>query len=270
MPLESDYLVQNTVTITRNELKDVKSLRTRKGRTRLGQFTAEGVRLLEEALRFDVMPETVYTAMSVLSERAEQLVSGLQAKHVNIVSVRRRDLDAMADTDSPQGVVAVFERPTTSLGQLYHEGIRKIVWCPDIADPGNLGTIARAALAFGFDLLVVGADAVDPYSPKVVRSSAGAVLGLPAAEANVEEVLQLVDNTGMELIVADAHGETELQHLVAPGDNPLILTLGSEAHGIEPRIAHKATTRVHIPHTSRVESLNVAIAGGILMQRLYG
>ncbi len=225
--------------------------------------------MLEEALRYNVLPRTVYAALSNLSERAEQLVSHLQARGVRTMSVSQRELTALADTDSPQGVVAVFDRPVMSLGQLWDESTRKVVWCPDIADPGNLGTIIRTALAFGLDLVIVGEAAVEPYSPKVIRSSAGAALALPIAVATAKEVLDMCQRMSMDLIVADSRPEEALSidELVS---GSFVLALGSEAHGVDAEISEAATVRVRIPHADKVESLNVAVAGAILMQRLYG
>jgi RNA methyltransferase, TrmH family len=261
--------VQDTVTITRNELKHVKSLLTRKGRVHHGQFTAEGVRLLEEALRHDVFPCVVYVARSALSDRGEQLVARMENCGVRTAAVRQRELEQMADTDSPQGLVALFDRPAVSLTQLSSDSLRKIVWCPDIADPGNLGTIVRTALAFDFNLVIVGENAVDPWSPKVVRSSAGAVLALPVVTAGVPETLRLAEAAAVRLVVADSHGTDDPTSLDRLDGDRVMLVLGSEAHGVAPEAIRAGSLRVRIPHTDKLDSLNVAVAGAILMQRLY-
>ncbi|MCK4858571.1 MAG: hypothetical protein KAT58_11425, partial [candidate division Zixibacteria bacterium] len=141
--------------LSKTELKNLKSLLTKKGRKKSGMFLAEGVRLLEESVRRRFLPRTVYYAPSMLSTRAEKLVGQLRGRAVETVQLSARDLRSMSDTESPQGIVGLFARPDTKLTKLYQPKHRKLVLCEDISDPGNLGTLARSSLAFGFHLMLL-------------------------------------------------------------------------------------------------------------------
>lgn len=256
--------------LTRTELKDIQSLLTKKGRKLHGRFLAEGVRLLEEAVRHRVRPDVVYYAEALLSERAEQLLGTFRAQHVETTAIPVKQLEAMSNADTPQGVVGVFAYPPTRLDELYLAKSRRVLLCENIADPGNLGTLIRSALAFDFDLVVLAGTSAEAYAPKVVRSSAGAVFGVGIAEADTPEVLELLRRQKMLLLAADTGGEV-LQKAARQriGEAAMILAVGSESHGLSAEILAQAAWRVRIDHSRAVESLNAAVAGSILMKELY-
>ena len=135
---------------------------------------AEGVRLLEEALRHRVKPRTVYFAPSLLSARGEKLVARFRRGRVDLEEVPARTLTKLSDTATPQGVVGLFATPQKAPAELYDRRFRNILLCEDISDPGNLGTLLRSALAFGFEMVLLCGSCAEPYSPKVLRSSVGA------------------------------------------------------------------------------------------------
>ena len=256
--------------VTRNELKDYKSLLTRKGRQRAGRFSADGVRVLEEALRFDFLPERLLAASSELSPRGEALVDEFRRRGVEVSQVPARDLRTMADTATPQGVIGVFRRPSQALGELYRPRYRKVLWCERLADPGNLGTLVRSAVAFGFDLVVTGLETAEAYAPKVVRASAGSIFGIPVARSSAEEVLRFAEEEKFLLLASAVDGDADLRsQKKALAKRKLILAIGSEADGLPPAVVAAAAHVVRVHHRADVESLNAAIAGSILMEQLY-
>jgi TrmH family RNA methyltransferase len=256
--------------ITRAELKKVKALHTRKGRRSQGRFVAEGVRLLEEAYRFGINPAPLYYSPDRLSPRAETLLGRFRARKTALERVSPGDLSRLASAETSQGLLAVCPTPTTALTELHRPAMRNILLCENLSDPGNVGTLIRSALAFGFDLVILCGRCAEPFSPKVVRSSVGAVFGLPIAVAATDEALGLTDRSGIVVVATDLAARTDLGQLLPSLEKRrLALAIGSEADGLSQTVLERARSRVRIRHSGKVESLNSAMAGSILMQACY-
>lgn len=252
---------------TRKELKNIRALLTRKGRRLAEQFSAEGIRLLEEALRADFLPKQLYVAESTLTDRSESLVRNFSDKGVPITSVGAADIEYIADSQAPQGLVAVFRMPSTDLSKLSHKQPRRVLLLEDLSDPGNLGTLMRSAMAFDFKGLILTGNSVEPFSPKVVRSSVGALFGLPIAVASTSEALAMIAKKNWKLLAtATGRGPTMKK---TDKSQTVVLAIGSEADGLSPEIQAAAKERCRIEHSNAVESLNAAVAGSILMKQIY-
>jgi len=258
------------MSVTSGEIKNIKSLLSHKGRQRLGCFSAEGVRLLEEALRHRFLPETVYFSESLLSERGLELAEGFRSRRVEVKAVTAQQMERMSDTRSPQGILGRFVLPDQSEAKLWTGSGRNILLCEDINDPGNLGTLIRSALAFGFDRLALCGNAAEVYAPKVLRASAGALFAIKTARTNVDTLRKRLADSDWRLVAADLRGEP-IRRLTAgiKGTGKLILALGSEAEGLSSELLELASLRMRLEHDRKVESLNVAVAGSILMQQIY-
>ncbi len=256
--------------LTKSKLKDIKSLLTKKGRKEKKKFCAEGVRLLEEALRHEFLPELVCFAPSLVRERGKNLVREFEKRHIRVEPLKAQELKPLSGTKMPQGLVAVFPLPRRELSELCQPPNRRLLLCDGISDPGNLGTVIRSALAFGFRSIILTGQCCEPYSPKVVRSSAGAVFGARPVVAGARKVLSQVRSEQHVLVAADLAGESLEPHLkVISGGRTLVLVLGSEAEGLSDDVAAACEIRVRINQSSDVESLNVAVAGSILMKQIF-
>ncbi len=256
--------------ITRAQLKQIKALSTKKGRRQQNRFLGEGVRLLEETISYRWLPEIVLISKTDLSERGERLADSFQRQAVPIEEISRKEFQSVATTETPQGILAVFATPRWELKQLSGAGFRKILWCENVTDPGNVGTLARSALAFGFSALVLSGRSVEPFAPKVIRSSAGATFGLRMLQCGNDEILQFALESKAVLVAADINGEpTENLLKAIDRQAKLILAIGAEAEGLSEEILSTARFRVRIQHSEKVESLNAAMAGSILMNRIY-
>lgn len=254
---------------TKKELKDIKSLRSRKGRRTHGRFVAEGVRLLEEALRHRVDPVLLLCAPAVLSERGGAVVQRFRSRQVAVCEVSARTLSSASDTVTSQGLLGVFELPTRTVEQLLHREYRRVLLCEAISDPGNLGTLLRVALAFRFEAVLLVGRCADPYAPKVVRASAGAVFGVMIVRVEPSQLVEFKTRGKYRLVAADvgyAKAGEEPADLASPR---LILAIGSEAEGLSDPILALADSRWRLDHEDCVDSLNAAVAGAIMMQRIY-
>ncbi len=257
------------MSIANKEIKFIKSLQSKKGRKLSRKFSAEGVRLVEESLRQKFYPETIFYSESLLSERGKKVIEGFKRTKTTLNSISSANFQSISDTKTPQGILGIYKHPQKILNELYWPKHRKLLLCENISDPGNLGTLIRSAAAFEFDLVVLVGDCADAYSPKTVRSSAGGVFSLTVAESEIEEILGFVAYEKIVLIAADVRGK--------PGKMPthvkkgkFMLAIGSESEGLSEIVLKKAVINSRIDHSRKVESLNAAVAGSILMNKLFG
>jgi TrmH family RNA methyltransferase len=188
---------------------------------------------------------------------------------VRVESIHLKEIESIAATETSQGILATFAIPPTGLAELYCLVFRKVVLCENISDPGNLGTLLRSAKAFRFDMVLLAGRSADPFSPKVVRASVGAIFGLPIAVAGVDEITAFLAKHAVQMMAADIHGTTELVKAHVRRDKATILAIGSEADGLSEELLRRADAKIRIRHSDAVESLNAAVAGSILMHELY-
>jgi RNA methyltransferase, TrmH family len=184
-----------------------------------------------------------------------------QAKGIRIFDLGPGVVERVADTATPQPLLAVVRTPQAALEDL--AAATFVVVCVDVRDPGNAGAVIRSADAAGADGVVCCAGTVDPFNPKTVRASAGSVLHLPVvAGGDPAEVLDTLAGQGMTWLAAVAHGGTPYTEvdLVAP----LALVFGNEASGLPPAIGDRLGHGVTIPMAGGAESLNVSMAAAVL------
>ncbi|MCH2374943.1 MAG: RNA methyltransferase [Planctomycetes bacterium] len=252
--------------ITRQELKDLSALRTKKGRRAQGLFAAEGIRLLEVALDAGRLPETLYYVPSELKLRGERVLERARAARCSCVRLEPHQLAAAADTETPQGLIATFAVPRTSLAEVSPATHVAILVAESVADPGNLGTLIRSALAFEFSCVVLLGNCVDPHSPKVVRSTAGAIFSLTTVQAETSQTLQFLQAHGYHLVAASGVGKPPE---APPTAQRIAVAIGSEGKGLSQDLIEQSNYIWRIDHSGKIESLNAGMAGSIIMQALY-
>jgi TrmH family RNA methyltransferase len=249
---------------TRSERKLWRSLRRRKGREASGLFLAEGPRLLSELLRASVTVERVLVSRDATHETpVDRLIEGVRARDWIVEEVEPRDVRELADTVTPQPVLAIVRIPSWGWPDV---GSDSILLLDRVQDPGNLGTLLRTGAALGIGGVVCLPGTADPWSPKAVRSSAGAGLRVPVLRAVWEQAQNELLARALPLWAADAGGEPLERDHLAP--SPLAIALGSEAHGLSDGVKRAADRTFAIRMAGAVESLNVAAAGAIILDRL--
>ncbi|HEX2235733.1 MAG TPA: RNA methyltransferase [Actinomycetota bacterium] len=240
-------------------MQAARKLLRRAGRLEAGAFLVEGPRAIGDALRAGAGVRSVFVAADGGPRDVEVAAA---AAGVAVTRVPRRVLAALCDTVTPQGAVAVVDAPPAGLPALPPSGSLFVVLA-DVRDPGNAGTLVRSAAAARADAVVFARGSVDPLHPKAVRASAGSLLALPLVrEVSLEETLGALRARGVALVGADAAG--------APADEtdlvrPLALVLGNEAWGLPGPVRARTDELVSVPMPGGVESLNVGIAGAILL-----
>lgn len=246
-----------------HEVKQLRALlRDPAARRAAGALVLEGPRLVADALRRGVPVTTVY-----LGPNAETAFAGLvadaRAAGARIASLKEGVLEKVGTTRTPQPVLAVVPAPATpTLGALV-AATGPVIVAVDVSDPGNLGTLVRSAEAFDA-AGVVCCGGVDVHNPKAVRASAGAVLAVPILTTDDPAALfDALRAAGRRTLGTAARGGTPYSE--ARLDAPVALVLGSEAHGMPEALVARLDGTVTIPMAGATESLNVAVAGSVLL-----
>ena len=259
-----------TSKLTQAEKKRLKSLLSKKGRQKEKQFLAEGVRLLEESLRHKFEPVRIYFSAALISDRGQQLLDRFSEHKVPVQEIASRDLRHISGTESSQGLAGLFDIPERDPRKMHKGLYKKILLLDRISDPGNAGALLRSALAFEFDLIFATEDTVEIYNPKVVRSSVGAVFGIPVITGSPDDIAAFKRHQNCAVIITDPRGghiKAQLKKLKSK--KSYILAIGSEAEGVSSEMHSLADLSIRIDHSDKVESLNAAVAGSILMKEIY-
>ena len=239
---------------TKNEyVKSLRGLKQRKNRAREGKFIVEGVKNVAEALMHAKVDAVLVTSeTSHIVQKAEKL-------QVETVLVSENVMQAISEVKTPQEAVAVVSREDREPKQ---HGI--IVLLEDVADPGNVGTIIRTASAVGAAGVIMAGDCADYTSPKVVRSAMGSVFQVPICTApSAKEAILPLKEKGYVIAAGHLRGKAEM-----PNKGEVCLVIGNEARGIRKETEALCDYLVKINIYGEAESLNAAVAAGILLYRI--
>lgn len=247
----------------------IRDLHRRRGRERRGLALAEGVRLVEEALAAGLPVRGVAISPALeATTRGQALKSALERRGMALEPVSDAELEQLADTEHPQGVVAVIEPRRWTLGDIAAAPGSPVLVLDGVQDPGNVGTILRSALGLGAAGVIALKGTAELTNPKVVRGSMGALFRLPAVAAEGAGYLAWAGERGIETWVTAAGG-TPIEPGEARGHPaPIGLVLGNEGAGVSPALEAAASRRVAIRLAPGAESLNVAVAAGILLREV--
>ncbi|MBA3345671.1 MAG: RNA methyltransferase [Gemmatimonadales bacterium] len=244
----------------------IRDLRRRRGRERRALALAEGVRLVEEALAAGIALRGAAVSPALeATPRGRALKTALGARGVRLEEVSDDELDALADTDHPQGIVAAIEPRQWRLEDIPIVAGSTILVLDAVQDPGNVGTIVRTALALGAAGVVALKGTAELSNPKVLRGGMGAHFRLPAVAVDTPEFLAWAAEREIEIWLAAADAEPITRGGLSGPRRALALVLGNEGAGVGPELEGAARRRVAIPLAPGAESLNVAVAAGILL-----
>lgn len=248
-------------------VRAVAKLAKREARSETGLFLLEGPQAVAEALAF--RPELVVDLFATPTawEKHSGLASAASAADLEVEFVTEAVLDAMADTVTPQGIVAVCRQFLRSVDDILAAGPRLIAILEEVRDPGNAGTIIRAADAAGADAVILTGRSVDVYNPKVVRSTTGSLFHLPVASgAELESVVDRVKAAGMQVIAADIKGGDLLAARNSGAlAGPTAWLFGNEARGLTDEHYALADWVISVPIYGHAESMNLATAASVCL-----
>ncbi|MDI6731583.1 MAG: RNA methyltransferase [Candidatus Margulisbacteria bacterium] len=248
------------------KLRLVKNLFTKKSaRKKEKKFVVEGPHLAAEAV--DWIDFVIYA-------KDQPLLEQLQKKNISCFKVTQKEYDELSAVETPQGILAVIREQSFGLNAVIKADTPLIVFCINVQDPGNLGTIIRTADAVGASGVILSKGTVDLYNPKVIRSTMGSLFHLPIVqEAEVEAAVAFLKQHKIKLIAADLAGEKS--HFALKYNQPMAVLVGNEAAGLPPEIVQLCDEKVKIPMPGKAESLNVGVSAAVILyealrQRMNG
>lgn len=251
--------MERVTSVKNTTVRNLRSLKDRKYRESSGLILVEGEVMILEALACGLIPHDVLT-----DEKHAATAEKVEAAGGRGLIVTREVLEAVCETKTPQGICASFDTPKPVALEMLKGAV---VALDRVQDPGNVGTIWRTADAAGFGGIVFCEGCADPMSPKVLRSAMGSGFRLPFARVDtMPEALEALKALGKTVIVSDLSGSDFYARERLGTD--IVLVIGNEAHGISDAVRDTADKRYKLPMHGGAESLNAAIAAGILMYDL--
>ncbi|MGM0844006.1 MAG: TrmH family RNA methyltransferase [Bacillota bacterium] len=239
------------------QVKQWKKLHTKKERDRSGTYMVEGFHLVEEALKYDGVVQ------EVLVKEEIDLPASWNLDSVSVTQLSEDAAKAVSATETSQGVFAICHQSEQDAGEL--KG-KTFLMLDEVQDPGNLGTIIRTADAAGIDMIILGEGTADMYNPKVLRSAQGSHFHLPIIKGNLSDWIDRLKNKGISVYGTALENSVEYHRV--PSEESFALILGNEGNGVSPTILSSTDQNLYVPIYGKSESLNVAIAAGILMYHL--
>lgn len=242
-------------------LKKIKALQKRKYREEQQQFVIEGSRFCQEAIASKAQIEALFISETIINNK--NIKDVLAQYHGKYFITKAKLLEKCLSTVNPQGIAAIVNNPSWEINEILFGKL--IVIIDGVQDPGNLGTIIRTSLAAGVDGMLCLKGTVDLYNDKSLRSTMGAIFNLPVFYIdNTESLKKLLVQKGFKLIIADVNANQ--YHYDCSYPDKIALILGSESKG--PLQITQGDIMVKIPLYSKAESLNVAVAGGIILYEI--
>jgi TrmH family RNA methyltransferase len=250
------------MTLSRSDEKLLIALRRRKVRASERLFLAEGIRVAEELLDSGIVLRLAVVSPALEDTgRGRALAEQLRVR--GAVEVTNAALARLADTESPQGVLLIGEMPDVDVGVL--DRASRVLALDAVQDPGNFGTLMRVADAFGVQAVCALPGTVDAWNPKAVRAAAGSSFRVPVLALTNEQTAEHMKRNGLQILVADAQGEDVARFAGSPRT---ALVVGNEGAGVTSFWRDAADAVVAVPTPGPVESLNVAVATGIVLYEL--
>jgi TrmH family RNA methyltransferase len=237
-------------------IKFARTLKTKKGRHESGLFLVEGEKCVGELVSY--MPERMQSVIVAEGKYAE-LAETAHEKGARLYRVSSSVMEAVCESRTPQGIAAIAEMPK------YDEvSSGFIVALDDMQDPQNVGTIIRTADAAGCSCVVLSEQSADCYSPKAVRASMGSLFHIPVLRTGLLEYIKKLSSQGYEIACGHLKGYTEYKL----DFNRTCLVIGNESRGVSEDIVKLSTKLIKIPIFGKAESLNAAVAAGILIYKI--
>ncbi len=247
-------------------LRSARRLLARKGRETAGEFLTEGPQAVREACAAGVVRRAFATAAA--AHRHPELIRSLRRVGAEVLEASDNDIASLADTVTPQGIVAICRIVASGIDDLVASRPRLVVVCAQVRDPGNAGTVIRCADAFGAEGVVLTQGSVEPYNPKVVRASVGSLFHVPViSDAPLTEAVTALKRAGLRVLATDGTGAASLTDLdrTRELDGKVAWLLGNEAWGLPADVLALADRVVRIPMWGAAESLNLATAAAVCL-----
>ena len=257
--------VKEVTSLANPIVKDIKSLALKKFRDQQNAFMAEGLKLVIDALDLGWMIDTLVFAKTAKGNPAvEKVAARTVATGGLVLEVTEKVLSAITRRDNPQMVVGVFRQRWTALKDVRPGNGDVWVALDRVRDPGNLGTVIRTVDAVGAKGVILVGETTDPFSIETVRATMGSIFAVPVAKASEQDFLSWRKN--FSGLVAGTHLKGAVDYrTVAYAGKPVVLLMGNEQQGLPDSLAGACDRLVLIPQAGRADSLNLAVATGVML-----
>ena len=249
-----EIIMEQITSVQNNKIKNANKLKKKRDRDKTGQALIEGIHLIDEAYQSGIVIKQLFVIEPNRTDEA--LIDYAEETY----EINMKVAESLSGTITPQGFFAVIEKPEYDINQA-----KQVLLIDRIQDPGNLGTLIRTSDAAGIDLIVMEKGTADPYQDKVLRASQGSVFHIPVITTDLKTFITDFNGPvyGTALENAQPYKEVASQDTFA-------LLLGNEGEGVNKALLNETTQNLTIPIYGKAESLNVAIAGSILLYHLKG
>ena len=257
--------VKEVTSLSNPIVKDIKALANKKDRDETKSFMAEGLKLVIDALELGFEIRTLVYAKNVKDKpQVVQAATKTVARGGLVLEVSEKVLSSITRRDNPQMVVGIFTQRWTSLRDIRPKANETYVALDRVRDPGNLGTIIRTADAAGASGVILLGETTDPYSMETVRATMGSVFALPLVKASPADFLAWKKGAGVSVVATHLAGAVDYR-TIDYRKKPVVLLMGNEQQGLPDELAREADALARIPQAGLADSLNLAIATGIML-----
>ncbi len=242
-------------------VKAIKRLKEKKYRDLENKFIVEGIKIVEEAINENTKISKIVICEDCLQDGTLSKELVLKIAAYDCIYVTKKVFEQLTDVMSPQGILAVIEKNNKNQEIDYSQDI--IIALDDIQDPGNLGTILRTIDSSGLTQVIISKNSVDRYSPKVVRSTMGAIFRVNMIETeDLEQMLKQVQKNHFEVVVTALDAKENIYDMEYKNK---VIVIGNEANGVSSQVQNLADKKVKIPMLGKTESLNASVAASIMI-----
>lgn len=236
-------------------IKDLYKLKEKKYRNLNKRFIIEGFHLVKEAYLKGVLKEVLFVY--------ENDIKDINSSNINVIKVSIDVINKLSETTNPQSIMGICEIKDVSID---YQKYNKLLILDGVNDPGNLGTLIRTALGFNIDLIVCSLDTVDIYNSKSIRATQGALFALPIVYRDLNNELDIIKKNNIIIVGSSLESKTSLSEIKKIDRYAIVL--GNEAKGVKESTLEKTDINIIINTNSKLESLNVSVAGAIIMYEL--
>ena len=242
-------------------IKNIRKLKEKKYRDIENSYIIEGIKIVKEAIEEKATIKQIVVCEECINDGELDKDTLYEIAKYNLIYVTKKVFDLITDVKTPQGIIAVVEKNNANKEIDYSQDI--IIALDDLQDPGNLGTILRTVDSANLNQIILSKNSADPYNPKVVRSTMGAIFRVNILEVeNLKDELEKVKQNGFKVMVTSLDTKSSIYDTEY---NKKVIVIGNEANGVSKEIQNIADEKVKIPMLGKTESLNASVATGIMI-----
>ncbi len=250
--------------LNNDSIKYLKKLYKTRKRKQENKFILEGARIIEEATKAGVDFDQIFMTPQFKENNKFADIKIINYENTNMKCVERSILEDIADTVSPQGIIAIVNKPEYQFEKIKNRN--KLLVLDQVQDPGNMGTLIRTAVASGMDGILALKGCVDIYNLKVIRATMGAIFNIPVlTRMDLDQFIKISNTYNYNIISSDS--ENGKLYNKIDYNEPFMIVIGNEGRGIRSEIISLSDKIVKIPIIGDIDSLNAAVAGGIILYK---